>query len=279
MVFEWLKKNKRDDNCDVSAQDIVKKCSVYYIPCDKIRSNAMRSRNDFNEDKLVLLAYSIRKYGIIEPLCVRTTDDDDIYDFEIIAGERRLRAAKLAELSVVPCIIMSPEQLFSAELSVIENIYSENLNYFEVAAALKRIADHGDESLQDLATRLSMTQNDLLNKAWLLDLNYEERTVLLSANASESLAVAIAKISDINKRSKIIEYLSTTDATESMCMELIESLETTSENDSPKMPRDVSSVIKSISSKIKFLNRRTKRGKIELHNESDGVKLEIYIKY
>ena len=94
--FKGLQKAKFDyDYEDI----IIEKTSVYYIPCERIRSNAMRSRNDFNEDKLISLAYSIKRYGIIEPICVRKTELDDSYDYEIIVGERRLRAAAMAASS------------------------------------------------------------------------------------------------------------------------------------------------------------------------------------
>ena len=80
MSIKWLKgrfnKNKgyEEDNIET-----IRKCEVLYIPCDKIRPNALRSRSNFNEDELVALAYSIKKYGIIEPICVRSTDEEDSY--------------------------------------------------------------------------------------------------------------------------------------------------------------------------------------------------------
>ena len=248
IVIKWLRKSK---NQTQDTEDIIEKCSVYYIPCDKIRSNAMRSRCDFNEEKLVLLAYSIKKYGIIEPLCVRTTEVDDSYDYELIAGERRLRAARLANLSVVPCIIFNAEMLSSAELSIIENVYSESLNPFEVAAALKRISDNSGDSLEDLATRLSIPQSDLSNKAWLLELTYEERQILLNSNASEKLSVAIAMITDKRKRASVMEYILSADASENAIFAYINSLNATEAKSNQEIPRDVSSIIKSISSKIK----------------------------
>ena len=279
MTINWFKRNKAIENQTENIDDVIEKCAVYYISCDKIRSNAMRSRTNFDEDKLITLAYSIKKYGVIQPLCVRKTEEDDIYDYEIIAGERRLRAAKLAGLSTIPCIIMAPQALFAAELSIAENIHSESLNYFEIAAALKRIADHSEDSLRNLAMRLSLTEEALINKAWLLELNFEERLVLLNANVGENLAVSIAKISDKEKRSKIIEYISSTDATESAISSYIEKMDSKPQNDSLKLPRDVSSIVKSISSKVKLLNRRSERGKIKLNNELDGIKIEIFIKY
>ena len=283
MINDWFKRNKQR-KCDIDdAKDIVEKCHVYYIPCGKIRSNAMRSRCYFDEDKLVLLAYSIKKYGIIEPLCVRATEEDDIYDYELIAGERRLRAARLAGLSVVPCIIYNVELLSSAELSIIENLYSEKLNEFEVAAALKRTVDVSGYSLEEISTRLCIPQSDLTNKAWLLELTYDERQILLNVNASESLAVCIAKISNLDKRAKVFEYILSTNAAEPSIYDYINSLEKESQNSFYEIPRDVSSVIKSFTSKINFLNRHKKRANIEFGYNSDGVeneiKIEICIKY
>lgn len=279
--MKWLKTAKMQRKNFNYEKELVEKCSVYYIPCDSIRPNAMRSRCDFDEDKLVALAYSIKKYGIIEPLCVRRTDDEDSYDFELISGERRLRAAKMAGFITVPCIIIAAEQGIAAELSLIENIYSESLNYFEIAAALKRIVELGEGSFEDLAIRLSITQTELLKKLWLLELDYNERQLLLNTSVSEDQAVNIARIQDRSQRLELIKRISS-ESVQDIDVLIRDSGnfdEETDLNNISETPRDVNSVIKSILSKISFLNRRKKRAKIKLIQDINGITAEIRIDF
>lgn len=278
MITKWFKNSKkRRKECDRDERP-VERSAVYYIPCDSIRSNTMRSRCDFNEDKLIALAYSIKRYGIIEPLCVRETEPDDSYDYELVMGERRLRAAKLAGFSSVPCIIVDVDQGVSAELSMVENIYSEPLNYFEIAAALERIAEFEENSLDDLALRLSLPQTELSKKLWLLELDYDERQMLLNMNISEDIAVSIAKISDKSDRSKLIEDIYANDMSENAIKCYIADREKAIDRPNGELPRDVSSVLKGVSSKLNFLNRRRKRAEMKVINASDAVTVEIKIK-
>ena len=279
MAIKWLKKEKARQNQAIIENELVKKCEVYYIPCDRIRANTMRSRCDFDEDKLISLAYSIKHYGVIEPLCVKMTDDEDSYDYEIVTGERRLRAARIAGLSSVPCVIIDVEQGASAELSLVENIYSEPLNYFEAAVALKRLLELGDGSFEALASRLSIPQATLLKKLWLLDLGYDERQSLLSIDCDEDIALAIAKITDKSRRREIIDYICANKLNKSATNDYIElCAHLQSDNDKFELPRDVSSAIKGISSKIKLLNRHGERARMNILRADNGIRIEINIK-
>ena len=279
MAIKWLKKEKAKQNQAIIENELVKKCEVYYISCDRIRANTMRSRCDFDEDKLISLAYSIKHYGVIEPLCVKMTDDEDSYDFEIVTGERRLRAARLAGLASVPCIIVDIDGGISAELSLIENIYSEPLNYFVVAVALKRLLDLDDGSFEELAARLSIPQATLLKRLWLLELDYDERKSLLNINCDESVALAIAKITDKSRRREIIDYICANKLNKSATNDYIElCAHLQSRNDRLEPTRDVSSAIKGISSKVKLLNRHGERAKMNILRADDSIKIEINIK-
>lgn len=282
MLKGWFAKSKSDEKTPETTNELIEKSSVYYIPCDSIRPNAMRSRCDFNEDKLINLAYSIKRYGVIEPITVRKTDENDSYAYELIAGERRLRASKLAGLTSIPCIILDVEQELAAEMSFIENIYSEPLNYFEQAFALQRIKDFNEDDLsfEELGAKLSVSQSDLNKKLWLLELNYNERQILLNNNISEDIAVGIAQISDKIERHSLIESICGEGLSEIEVSERIKHLEYINNSivDADNLPRDVISVIKSFYSKTDFLNRRRKRAEIKLSRKKDGVLITFCIK-
>ena len=279
MAIRWFKNAEKTKNEAYQEDEIIQKCSVYYIPCDKIRPNAMRARTDFDEDKLVALAYSIKKYGIIEPLCVRATDSDDSYDYELVVGERRLRAARLLGFSSVPCIITDVSEQISAEFSLIENIFRAELDYFEVACALKRIVELGEDSFEELAARLSISQNELVRKLWLLELGYEERMLLLESGVEEDIAVEIARISNKNARIEAIKHICDNNMSASAIKNYLSTLDSgNSLRAVRELSRDVTSAITGISRRIEFLNRRRERAEMTVDNESDGVYIRIRIR-
>lgn len=276
MKNKWFNKNSKQKQLDYS-DDLIKKCAVYYVPCDLIRPNVMRSRSDFDEDKIISLAYSIKHYGVVEPICIRETDADDSYAYEIITGERRLRAAKLAGLLTIPCIILEIEQQTAAELSIMENLHSEPLNCFEVAFALQRIADNGNDSFDELASRLSISQNELNKKLWLLELEYEERQMILNMDINEDLAIDIARITNKSHRRAILNTALEKNLNSSEIRELIRN-PSFCEDKVYDIPRDVASVIKGFFSKVNFLNRRKKRAEMKILHNDGCLIAEIRIK-
>lgn len=278
MLFKWLKTNKKEEIQFEFETEPIKKCSVYYIQCDQIRSNAMRSRSDFDEDKLINLAQSIKRYGIIEPICVRKTEPEDSYAYEIVTGERRFRAAKLVGLGNIPCIIIDVDDEISAELSLTENIFSEALNYFEIAFALQRMNENCGASPKELASRFSISQTDLCKKLWLLNLTYEERQMLLNGNVAESVAVELARISDNSRRKELISAVCEKESAESVIREIIEQKTIEINDFNSELPRDVSSVLKGIGQKLKLLNRRKKRAEMKFFTKDNNITVEIQIK-
>ena len=282
MTFKWLKKRESFGKYEENRAEIIEKCSVYYIPCDKIRSNAMRSRSDFNEDEIVLLAYSIKKYGIIEPLCVRCTEGEDSYLYELICGERRLRAAKLLGLYAVPCIIEEASEAFSAEMSLCENLFRSKLNCFEVAFALKRISDFSSEPIEDIASRLSMSESDAIRKLRLLDFGFDERQAILNSFINEDVAYEILQIPEKERRFKAIDTIASSSMSDSAAICYIDSLRkaenTRQDIEKNALPRDVSSALSGISRRIGFLNRHGKRSEMKVLHDRESLEIKISIK-
>ena len=127
---------------------------VQYISTTRIRPNPQQPRRSFPEDALAELAESIRRYGILQPLTVRRAGGD----FELIAGERRLRAARLAGLREVPCLIARVGEEDSALLALIENLQRRDLDYWEEADALARLIRRYDLTQEQAAQKYALTE-------------------------------------------------------------------------------------------------------------------------
>ena len=133
---------------------------VLQLNVEEIRPNPHQPRVRFAGGELRALADSIRQNGILQPLCVRKVAEG----YEMIAGERRLRAAKLAGLDTVPCIVMEINDRNSAILALVENIQREDLNCFEEAAALEKLISYYRMTQEDAAMRLGRAQSTIANK-------------------------------------------------------------------------------------------------------------------
>lgn len=178
---------------------------VRKIPIRSIVPNRSQPRRDFNENALALLADSIKKNGILQPLTVRRTDSVGTY--ELIAGERRLRAAAMADFCEVPCIIVQADDRKSAELALIENLHRENLNIFEQAGAMAALIDIYSLTQEQAAHQLSMSQSAVANKLRLLKLSESERQIILSSSLSERHARALLRISDVELRLAALRHI------------------------------------------------------------------------
>ena len=178
---------------------------VRKIPIRSIVPNRSQPRRDFNENALALLADSIKKNGILQPLTVRRADSVGTY--ELIAGERRLRAAAMADFCEVPCIIVQADDRKSAELALIENLHRENLNIFEQAGAMAALIDIYSLTLEQAAHQLSMSQSAVANKLRLLKLSESERQIILSSSLSERHARALLRILDVELRLAALRHI------------------------------------------------------------------------
>lgn len=196
---------------------------IFLLPTDELAPNSMQPRKQFDEDALRALSESIKLYGILQPLSVRQADTLPYPDnlrtpsFEIIAGERRWRAAKLAGLERVPCIILHTDRNQSAELALIENLQRQDLGYFEEARAIHNLLLMTSLSQADMASRLSISPSALSNKLRLLKLSEAEQCMIEEHGLGERHARAVLKIRDEAKRKKAIlqiarEGLSAADA-------------------------------------------------------------------
>lgn len=180
---------------------------VLQIKTDDIRPNRAQPRAEFEQNSIIRLADSIRRYGILQPLTVRVSDPEDIYGYELIAGERRLRAAKMLGYLTVPCIVMEVGEQISAELAMIENLLREDLNMFEQAYGFRKLIENHRLTQEEVARKMSLSQSAVANKLRLLKLSYEEQRTILELGLTERHARAMLRIEDPQKRMEVIRYV------------------------------------------------------------------------
>lgn len=178
---------------------------IFNIETEKIKSNSQQPRKIFSEETIKELADSIREYGILEPLVVVRTEKDTIagaeVEYELIAGERRLMAAKSLGLPTVPVIIRKPiEEQKKLELALIENIQREDLTPISKARAFARLINDFGLTQQSLAERIGKSRESIANILRLLQLSHETQVALEQGRINEGHARAILLFNNSERR-------------------------------------------------------------------------------
>ena len=176
---------------------------VKSIPINEISPNPFQPRKTFDDDALHELASSIREYGIIQPLLVRRIN----FKYELIAGERRLRASKLVGLAEVPVIIKDLSDKEMAELALIENLQREDFHYLEEAQGFQQLIANFGLTQEELAKRVGKNQSTIANKMRLLKLSSEIQNLLVKENLTERHARALLKIEDHDVQNQVIKSI------------------------------------------------------------------------
>lgn len=171
--------------------------TVLYLETGKIKKNPHQPRKNFDKDRLKELADSVREHGILQPLVVTKFRDDE---YQLIAGERRLEAAKIVGLSHVPVIVRDSSEQGKLELALVENLQRDNLNPIEKAHAFKKLIDEFNFIQQDVAKRIGKSREAVANTLRLLDLPAEIQRAILENKLSEGHGRVILSLPDIEKR-------------------------------------------------------------------------------
>ena len=162
------------------------------IPTSSIEANPNQPRKTFCPEELTALSQSIARYGIINPLTVRQKGDK----YELISGERRLRAAIMAGLTMVPCHIMGADTKKSAEIAIVENVVRSDLDFFEEALALQRLSEDFHLTQKEIAEKIGKTQSAVANKIRLLKLAPDTIRLIRQYNLTERHGRALLRIED-----------------------------------------------------------------------------------
>lgn len=169
---------------------------VVSIDVGLIIPNRSQPRVEFCEGELNSLAQSILENGILQPLNVRRAG----INYELVSGERRLRAAKMCGLSEVPCIIIEADDEKSAVLALIENIQRRDLSYFEEAMAIEKLINYYGLTQEEAASRLGKAQSTVANKLRLLKFTDAERNLIVRGNITERQARALIRLDNQTER-------------------------------------------------------------------------------
>lgn len=241
---------------------------VMMVKISKVEPNREQPRKKFDEDSLLELSESIKQYGVLQPLLV--SDKKDYY--EIIAGERRWRAAKLAGIKEIPIIIREFSNQETVEISLIENIQREDLNPVEEAMAYKRLIDEFHLKQDEIAERVSKSRTAVTNSLRLLKLDLRVQNMVIEEMITAGHARAILGISDPDTQemvaSKVFDHKLSVRETEELVRKILnpsKKKEKVSNTAEDAVYESLEEKMKGITGTRVFIRRKkNNKGKIEI---------------
>ena len=261
---------------------------VARIPIDAIRPNPYQPRRVFAQDALEELCASIKQYGLLQPISVRKLGSDS---FELIAGERRLRACRMAGMKFIDAIIFSTYEQDSAVIAMMENLQRENLHYMEEAEGYQNlIRDHG-LSQDELARRLGKNQSTIANKMRILKLPMAVKRMLLQYSLTERHARALLRLHDEEMQMHVIQIIVQQNLNVKATEDLVErtisrmyGIEKEEEEQSRTRPskisgfvRDTRLFVNSLRTVVQLMADAGLNPKLESRDKEEGMEIKIWI--
>ncbi len=193
--------NKLQVSKDEKQEDVK---NIVYVGVENIRPNPYQPRKQFNKASLEELCESIKQYGVIQPINIRKLSGTS---YELVAGERRLRAAKMASLKEIPAIIVDIDDNNSAVMALIENLQREDLSYMEEADGYNNLITEHGFTQEELAQKIGKSQSTIANKIRLLKLPPIVKKILADNNLTERHARALLKLHEEQLQLKVLKYV------------------------------------------------------------------------
>ena len=261
---------------------------VARIPIDAIRPNPYQPRRVFAQEALEELCASIKQYGLLQPISVRKLGSDS---FELIAGERRLRACRMAGMKFIDAIIFSTYEQDSAVIAMMENLQRENLHYMEEAEGYQNlIRDHG-LSQDELARRLGKNQSTIANKMRILKLPMAVKRMLLQYSLTERHARALLRLHDEEMQMHVIQIIVQQNLNVKATEDLVErtisrmyGIEKEEEEQSRTRPskisgfvRDTRLFVNSLRTVVQQMADAGLNPKLESRDKEEGMEIKIWI--
>lgn len=251
------------------------KSGELHVKLTKIEPNREQPRKDFNEEQMQELADSIRQYGILQPLLVQKKGDF----YELIAGERRWRAANMAGLKEVPVVIREYNEQQAVEISLIENVQREDLNPIEEAQAYQRLIQEFHLTQEEIATRVSKNRTTITNSMRLLNLGEEVQKMLVNGQISSGHARALLGIEDKDVQLQVAQKIERERLSVREVEKLVKAMgkEPRKKKEDPKdealelIFRDLEDRMKSImGTKVNISRKDKNKGRIEIEYYSES---------
>ncbi|MFZ5353909.1 MAG: ParB/RepB/Spo0J family partition protein [Bacillota bacterium] len=251
----------------IRENDEIKENSIVELKLTEIESNENQPRRHFDDEALNNLADSIREHGVVQPIIVRKLE----HGYQIVAGERRWRASRLAGLKSIPAIIKDFSNVQVMEVALIENLQREDLNPIEEAAAYKSLLDEYNLTQDEIAKRIGKSRPAIANSMRLLNLSDDIKKLVAEGKISAGHARALLSISNEKKRFEVAQKI----IDQQLNVREIENIAKGAEKrDRPALKKDLDII--ELEDKLKGLlgtkvniNHKKNRGKIEIEYYSN----------
>lgn len=244
---------------------------VVFLPARAIKPNPMQPRRVFREESLIELADSIRQHGILQPLSVRRTEKG----YELIAGERRLRAGVLAGLSEIPCIVMNMDEKESGMVALVENLQRQELDYIEEARGISQLMTKWEMSQEQVAQLLGKSQSAVANKLRILRHGAAVLSRLRETGLSERHARALLRLTGEPEKLRAMEYISRLGLSVARTEQYIDSLLENREKSEKRA--DISALLRSVSQTLQKIQSSGVAAVSERKETEDKIVMTITI--
>ena len=259
-------------------RDLFQSRRIHQLPIDKIIPNPRQPRRHFDEQALRELSESIRQHGVLQPLSVQRTDRGYI----LVAGERRLRAAGMAGLTHVPCILVRVSEEDSAVLALIENLQRCDLHYMEEAAAIARLIAQYGLSQEEAARRLGRSQSAVANKLRLLRLSEKCAALLRQYGLTERHARAVLRLEGEERQLSALEKMGEEQMNVAAAEAYVEELLRKAQRQSPPRPpiyviKDVRLFLNSLRRGMDTIRRAGVNARYDKEENEEDIVITIHI--
>ncbi|MCL2853071.1 MAG: ParB/RepB/Spo0J family partition protein [Defluviitaleaceae bacterium] len=255
---------------------------VLHLPVDCIRANPYQPRKFFERANLEELAASIREYGVLQPISVRLING---FSYELVAGERRLRASKLAGLATIPAILVRINDQESAILAIIENLQRDNLNYIEEAEGFANLIEDYGFTQEELARKIGKSQSTVANKIRLLKLPKALQNFLIESSLSERHARAVLRLENEEDQAMVLTRAAkeslTVSKTEALVEQVLEKKHSAGANkrEFKRWVKDVRIFTNTIKNAVDIMNQSGVKAEYIVEENDGGMDIVIAVQY
>ena len=262
--------------------EIVTKNDIQHLKICDIVPNPFQPRKTFHAEALKDLAASIKEFGVIQPLLVRRVKDS----YELVAGERRLRASKLVGLEEVPAIIKELNDKEMAELAMIENLQREDLHFLEEAEGFHQLIANFGFTQEELASRMGKSQSTIANKLRLLKLSDEVKRELYQGSLTERHARALLKLTEAVQQEEALAIIKerglNVRESEMLIQEIIDEISREKDKKAPKQNvvrviRDVRIFLNTINNVVGQMKKSGLKVKVNQEQDDDYITVKMVI--